>query len=115
LETLTFRASAAPSVTALWLRELTKHDYALRDLRAAFFAVALWPSSSPRPSSPVGALVHAVYASRLFPAVWAPAGSSGGRRLHHKNAGGVDDALHSHIDPGKQHSLDRFARHAGSG
>lgn len=61
-----------------------------------------------------GRLVRAVYAFRLFPAGRAPARPSGGHRLHHKDVGGVTDALHSHIDPGKQHSLDRFTRHAGT-
>ncbi|MFI5681287.1 P-loop NTPase family protein [Streptomyces cellulosae] len=50
-------------------------------------------------------------AVRLFPAVRAPGRVSGGRRLHHKDVVGVADAFHSHIDPGKQHSLDRVARH----
>lgn len=59
-----------------------------------------------------GALVPAVYAPRLFPTVRASARASGGQRLHHKDVGGGADALHSHIDPGKQHSLDRRARHA---
>lgn len=45
------------------------------------------------------ALVRAVYASRVLTAAGAPAGASGGHRLHHKDVGGVGDALHSYIDP----------------
>ncbi len=70
------------------------------------------PAGSQRPLIQ-GSLVRAVHALRLLPAVRAPARATGGYRLHHQAAGGVDDALHSHIDPGKQHVLDRLARHGG--
>lgn len=71
------------------------------------------PAKSQRPLIQA-ALICAVCASRLPPTVRAPARASGGHRLHHNDIGGVADPLHSHIDPGKQHSLDRLACHAGT-
>lgn len=47
-----------------------------------------------------------------FPAVRAPARTSRRHRLHRQDVGGVVHAFHSHIDPGKQHSIGRLAYHA---
>lgn len=57
-----------------------------------------------------GALVRTVHAACPLPAVRARVRPTGGYRLHHQGVGGVPDAFHPHIDPGKEHILNRLAR-----
>lgn len=73
-------------------------------------AAAHDPARSQRPLIQ-GALARAVHASRLLPAVRATARTSRRHRLPHQDVGGVAHPLHPHIEPGRQHILNRFARH----
>lgn len=68
---------------------------------------------APQPQRPFiqASLVRTVHASRLLPAARTAARPAGGHCLHHQGAGGVADTLNSHSDPGKQHILNRLARH----